>query len=125
MDVRISALAGGLLTCPARETFVRCWNIVILSVMAKTASLSDVPADISDQYLPYIPTLRQRQKAHAFSKGHYLHSIKLFRNEEEIIDIEAKMYRSQRKSEEPHQINMSLDKGKCEETILNCSCKAG
>ena len=40
------------------------------------------------------PYTSPTSKTHAFSKGHYLHSIKLFRNEEEIIDIEAKMYRS-------------------------------
>ena len=81
-------LCRGLLTCPARETFLRSWNIIITSIMAKTASLDDIPADIAKKYMSYIPTLRQRKKAHA------RHSIKLFRNEEKIIDIAVKIYRS-------------------------------
>ena len=92
-------LCRGLLTCPARETFLRSWNIIITSIMAKTASLDDIPADISKKYLSYIPT-------HASScKGQYLHSIKIFRNEEKLIDIAVYIY-------------IYIDKGKNDKTYI-------
>ncbi|KAJ8310070.1 hypothetical protein KUTeg_011935 [Tegillarca granosa] len=54
-------------------------------------------------YLPYTPTLRQRQKAYAFSRNSYVHSVKLFGDKNRHdIQISAKVYSSQRKSEKPH-----------------------
>ncbi|KAJ8299945.1 hypothetical protein KUTeg_021464 [Tegillarca granosa] len=87
--------------------------------------LCDLPNDISQQYLPYTTTLRQRQKAHAFSRNGYVHKVKLSRNENDVIDISAKVYRSQRKSETPHNINMTVNS--CTKTITEgfCSCKSG
>ena len=96
--------------------------------MADTATFKDVPDDISPSYLPYTPTLRQKQRAISFVKASYIKSLtfsKLITNHTETISVSARVYRSQKKSEEPHKVNLDI---KTKERIVAdayCSCKAG
>ncbi|KAJ8321262.1 hypothetical protein KUTeg_001120 [Tegillarca granosa] len=65
--------------------------------MATYLELSDLPFDISEAYLPYTRTVRQRQKAYAFSRNSYVHRIKLFGDKNRHdIQISAKVYRSRK-----------------------------
>uniref|UniRef100_A0A8W8P3K5 Uncharacterized protein n=1 Tax=Magallana gigas TaxID=29159 RepID=A0A8W8P3K5_MAGGI len=88
--------------------------------------LKDVPDDFSQSFLNYKPTLRQKQRAVAFVKDAYIKSVKMFRGENEnSIQITAKIFRSQRKSEYPHRVNLDVNITGKSFNDAHCSCKAG
>jgi hypothetical protein len=99
-------------------------NVSMASKDTTRAELSDVPDDFAAKYLPYEPTLRQKQRANAFNKGSYLHSLKIFKNDR-ILSLSGKIYRSMRKSESPHAINIDVDEAVKKITDAHCDCKAG
>ncbi|KAJ8310184.1 LOW QUALITY PROTEIN: hypothetical protein KUTeg_012049, partial [Tegillarca granosa] len=92
--------------------------------MANVGRLVDIPSDLSDAYLPYEPTLRQRQKAYAFSKNSYVQKIRITVGE----TLEKLIYRrkfSGRKTEAPHTVNMTINSLTKTLTEGHYSCKAG
>lgn len=94
--------------------------------MAGEISLKDVPDDFSQSLLNYKPSLRQKQRAVAFVKDSYKKSVKFFKGEHENdIQINAKVFRSQRKSEDPHRVNLHVDVTGKTFNDAHCSCKAG
>ncbi|VDI42283.1 Hypothetical predicted protein [Mytilus galloprovincialis] len=93
--------------------------------MADILQLQDVPDDFSASYLVYLPTLRQKQRATAFVKDSYVKSVSIFRAGNERIAIKSNVYRSQRKSEDPHTINLDVNETTRKLEDAHCSCKAG
>lgn len=94
--------------------------------MSSVGQLVDIPSDLSDAYLPYKPTLRQRQKAYAFSKNSYVQKISITVGENSgESHVSAKIFRSQRKTEAPHTVNMTVNSLTKTLTEGHCSCKAG
>lgn len=94
--------------------------------MAGEISLKDVPDDFSLSFLNNKPTLRQKQRAVAFVKDAYIKSVKIFRGENEnSIQITAKIFRSQRKSEDPHRVYLDVNITGKSFNDAHCSCKAG
>lgn len=97
--------------------------------MAGEISLMDVPDDFSQSFLNNKPTLRQKQRAVAFVKDAYIKSVKIFRGENEnSIQITAKIFRSQRKSEDPHRVNLDVkyhreELQRCTLQLQNWVCK--
>ena len=89
-----------------------------------TVELRDVPDDFAAKYLPYEPTLRQKQRANAFNKGSYLHSLKIFKDASKNICLSGKIYRSMRKSDPPHQVNIDINCTEKKVTEAHCDCKA-
>lgn len=94
--------------------------------MAGEISLKDVPDDFSQSFLNNKPTLRQKQRAVAFVKDAYIKSVKLFRGDNEnSIQITAKIFRSQRKSEDPNRVNLDVNITGKSFNDAHYSCKAG
>ncbi|XP_046558783.1 uncharacterized protein LOC124267828 [Haliotis rubra] len=93
--------------------------------MAVVISFRDIPDDIGPKYLPYEPTLRQKQRGVAFSSASYLHSVTFHSCCDNIVSICGRIYRSQRKTGAPHVINLSLDRIHKSFTDAHCSCKCG
>uniref|UniRef100_A0A8W8NYL0 Uncharacterized protein n=1 Tax=Magallana gigas TaxID=29159 RepID=A0A8W8NYL0_MAGGI len=94
--------------------------------MAGQISLKDVPDDFSQSFLNYKPTLRQKQRAVAFVKDAYIKSVNIFRGENEnSIQMTAKIFRSQRKSEDPHRVNLDVNITGKSFYNAHCNCKAG
>ncbi|VDI40315.1 Hypothetical predicted protein [Mytilus galloprovincialis] len=93
--------------------------------MADILQLQDIPDDFSASYLVYLPTLRQKQRATAFVKDSYVKSVSIFRAGNERIAIKSNVYRSQRKSENPHTINLDVNETTRKLEDAHCSCKAG
>lgn len=90
-----------------------------------TGELRDIPDDFSAKYLPYDLTLRQKQRANAFNKGSYLHSLKIFNHSDNSVCLTGKIYRSMRKSDPPHIVNIDIDKQNKKIKEAHCDCKAG
>ncbi|XP_022312022.2 uncharacterized protein LOC111117245 [Crassostrea virginica] len=93
--------------------------------MADVASLDDIPGNFSPSYLPYSPTLRQKQRAIAFVKDCYVKDAYIYLSSKDTIQIKSQVFRSQRKSEEPHKVNIDLLKTNNTISDAHCSCKAG
>lgn len=93
--------------------------------MARIMSLKDIPDDFSASYMLHTPSLRQKQRAVAFMKDSYVKSVKLYAQERENMLIKAEVYRSQRKTEDPHKINIDVNFDGKKLDDAHCSCKAG
>ena len=52
----------------------------------------------------------------------YIHDVKIF-NEKNVVQVTAKCWRSMRKSEKPHQLNLTLSTRSITDSF--CSCTAG
>ena len=93
--------------------------------MAVALYLKDIPDDFSASYLTYTPSLRQKQKATGFMKDSYVTSMRFYSVGEENIQVKARVFRSQRKTEEPHQVNLDINVSLHKLDDAHCSCKAG
>ncbi|KAH3804031.1 hypothetical protein DPMN_132307 [Dreissena polymorpha] len=91
--------------------------------MADAASLKDVPSDFGEYFLPYKPCLRQRIQARKFSNESYISKLQLFHGRDGDIDVKSVVFRSQRKNDDGHMVNMSIGRSCVSNAI--CSCKAG
>ena len=87
------------------------------------ASLSDIPTRFSSCFLPYTPTLRQKQKARQFYKGRYVDSVSLSKSVDSSIAIDASVHPSQKKNDTPHKITLKVASQSI--TDAQCTCKAG
>ena len=92
--------------------------------MAAPCSLACYPDDISEKYLPYELTLRQRQRADLFSREQYLHKVKLS-SQGSVYNVDARCFRSQQKTEDPHRVCLSVNGITKRATEAYCTCKAG
>ncbi|XP_033729693.1 uncharacterized protein LOC117318872 [Pecten maximus] len=91
---------------------------------AATDSLKKIPDNISPSFLPDSKSLSDKvlQKGlNYFSQG-YIHNIKIKETENDVR-VDARCWRSMRKSEEPHRLHVDIGT----ETISQsfCSCKVG
>ncbi|XP_062596311.1 uncharacterized protein LOC134257729 [Saccostrea cucullata] len=94
--------------------------------MASEICLKDILDDFSVAFLNYTPTLRQKQRAIAFVKDSYIKSAKNFSGETgNGVQITAKVFLSQRKSEEPHRVDLEVNLQQKNFNDAHCSCKAG
>jgi hypothetical protein len=84
--------------------------------------LSDIPDDFGEHFLPYRCSLRQRIQGRKFANESYIDSVRIFRGNNDEIDVKSRIFRSQRKGEDPHTVNFSMSKTAI--TIAHCSCKA-
>lgn len=66
---------------------------------------------------------RNCTKGYKFFCEGYVHNIWVACNEN-AVEIKAKCYKSQKKSEEPHRLRLQLNKNN-EIMDVNCSCEAG
>ena len=74
-----------------------------------TVELRDFPDDFAAKYFAYEPTLRQKQRANAFYKGSYFHSLKKFKDASKNIYLSGKIHRRMRKSDPLHQVNIDIN----------------
>lgn len=90
-------------------------------------NLLAVPSDISIEYFQDADlSKRAKERGYNFFTNGYVHGLKLVKTSTEtMIDVGAKCYRSMRKSETPHIINLTIDTEKKNITERHCSCKAG
>ena len=95
---------------------------VVRKAMAENTNLLNLPSTFSSIFLPYVPTLRQKQRARSLCTERYLHHVKLSKCGD-IISVVARCYRSQRKSADAHTIHLMV--GATAVTDAHCSCKAG
>ena len=87
------------------------------------ARLRNLPCDFGEQFLPFKASLRRRIQSRRYANESYIASVSLFHGNNGTIDVKSAVFRSQRKSEKPHVINMTVT----ERTIsdAHCTCKAG
>ncbi|XP_078000273.1 uncharacterized protein LOC144452932 isoform X1 [Glandiceps talaboti] len=88
--------------------------------------LQSVPDDISIAYLPGVSSLStkaQDKGLNYFTQG-YVHDIKI-NNASNDLKVLARCWRSMRKSESPHKIEVDISRVLRKVTNANCSCKAG
>ena len=64
--------------------------------MAEPCTLACFPDDVSEEYLPFKLTLRQRQRADLFSREQYFHGVKIFKAGNKF-DVTSRCFRSQLK----------------------------
>ena len=91
--------------------------------MADVVRLCDLPEGFGEHFMPHKSSLRQRIQAKKFCNESYIHTVKLFRGNDGEIDVKAVVYRSQRKNDDGHNINISVGREQLTDAI--CSCKAG
>ena len=89
----------------------------------KIISLSALPQNLSIAYLPFEPTVRQKQRARRFQRESYLYDVRLSETVAGVQRVEAHCYRSQRKNAPPHKLQ--IDVAVRAVTEAYCSCKAG
>ena len=87
------------------------------------ARLRDLPSDFGEQFLPNKPSLRKRIQARKYANECYIKSVTLFKGIDDAVDVKSAVFRSQRKSEKPHNINMAI--GSRGINDAHCTCKAG
>ena len=67
------------------------------------------------------------EKGYKYFVENYIHNVYVGRTSSSVSTVKARCHRSQRKSEEPHtlQIRVLNDNGEANVSNPNCSCKAG
>jgi hypothetical protein len=98
-------------------------NMATAGIVNKIISLSALPQNLSTAYLPYEPTLRQKQRARRFQRESYLHDVHLSETATGVQRVDAHCYRSQRKNAPPHKLQ--IDVAVRAITEAHCNCKAG
>lgn len=93
--------------------------------MAENTNLSALPANFGPSYLPYKPSLRQKQRALAFFNEKYIHNVKLSLDHNSDISVAARCWRSQRKSGVAHRINLVVNSSQLSLRDAHCNCTAG
>lgn len=94
--------------------------------MAGEINLTSIPSDISLDYFKNTSiSKRAKERGYNYFMNSYVHALKLYKSSDESIDIAAKCFRSMRKSEAPHKINMTITITTSSITESHCSCKAG
>ncbi|XP_067307635.1 uncharacterized protein [Pseudorasbora parva] len=88
------------------------------------APVSDIPEEILSNFWRTCEiSERARQKGLQYAFEGYIHDIICTRLEKNLIKIEAKAYRSQRKQQPPHTLTIQMGNTQIEEQL--CSCTAG
>ncbi|XP_062585783.1 uncharacterized protein LOC134247430 [Saccostrea cucullata] len=92
--------------------------------MAGEINLDFIPSDISlDYFKNIVLSKRSKERGYNFFINGYINALKLFKSNDTSVDISAKCFRSMRKSEAPHKINMTITTSAITESL--CTCKAG
>ena len=97
-------------------------RLVVNEAMAENINLSNLPTTFSPSFLPYVPTLRQKQRALSLNRERYIYNIKLSKCGDHISAV-ARCYRSQRKTANAHSIHLTI--APTSVTDAHCNCKAG
>ncbi len=88
------------------------------------APVSDIPKEIISIFWQTCEiSEKAKQKGLQYAFEGYIHNIICNRLENNLIKIEAKAYRSQRKQQPPHKLTIQMGNTQIEEQL--CSCKAG
>ena len=92
-----------------------------------TDSLRNIPDDISVCYLPEYLNIskRSQEKGLRFFTQGYIHDIKVNDTDIAAIKVYARCWRSMRKSELPHKIDITISVTDKKLTNAYCTCKAG
>ena len=94
--------------------------------MAATTKLDVLPHIINlDYFKEKTLTGRSKQQGYSYFTLGYIHAVKLCSISDKEVDIQAKCYRSMRKNEQPHNVNISI---RVDEKIISdsrCTCVAG
>jgi hypothetical protein len=91
-----------------------------------TDSIVDVPDTISISFLPQSETLSERviTKGLNYFTQSYIHDVRVLKLEKSVR-VDAKCWRSMRKSEQPYALQIEIDVAKSILTESYCKCKAG
>lgn len=89
---------------------------------ATTTSLKEIPANVGPELCKKQFSSLSTEKGYKYFLEGYIHNVKIDVSREEKI-VKAKCYRSQRKSEKPHDVYVCLLSSEISEA--QCSCKAG
>ena len=86
--------------------------------------LAPIPDQITVSFLPNSSNLSQKslERGLNYYVQGYIHDVKIF-NEKNGVQVAAKCWRSMRKSEKPHQLNLTLSTDSITDSF--CSCTAG
>ncbi|KAJ8307339.1 hypothetical protein KUTeg_015423 [Tegillarca granosa] len=91
----------------------------------RRAKLSDLPDNFAFAKTHQV-SLKSRQQGYRYFAEGYIHKVSLFFLENESnLEISAKCFRSQRKSEKPHSVNIEINKALGEIVDAYCTCQAG
>ena len=93
---------------------------------SRTSTLEDLPEDFGESYIPFTLPLRQRLQAQRFAREKYVAGVKLSTGlNGQDIDVKADIFKSQKKSDTPHDVSFSIVKDKKTLSSCSCSCQIG
>ena len=94
--------------------------------MAVTTKLDVLQHTLNFDYLKEKPlTGRTKDLGYNYFTLGYIHSINFCEISDAEVDIKAKCYRSMRKNEAPHKVNITVRKDEKKISDSSCSCVAG
>lgn len=94
--------------------------------MAVTTKLDVLLHNINlDYFKDKTLTGRSKDQGYNYFTLGYIHSINLCEINANEVDIKAKCYRSMRKNEAPHKVNITVMKDEKIISDSNCTCVAG
>ena len=89
----------------------------------RSADLTNIPSDFSLVYLKDIAiSLKSKQQGFKYFSEGYFHDVNMVKDDNTVITT-AKCYRSQRKSEKPHNVSVDISGDRVSYAL--CSCQAG
>ena len=93
---------------------------------ATTNALNIISPDISIEFFKNVTlSSRAKERGYNFFINGYVHAVKIYSTTDKTVEITAKCYRSMKKSEDPHKVNMTIDCNKCAIDDSHCSCQVG
>jgi len=100
-------------------------NAITKEAMAENIKINTLPQRFGQCFLPYLPSLRQKQRGFSFFKEHYVHGVRIQKDTttHDKICVVAKCFRSQRKTADSHCVNLVV--GSSAISDAHCSCIAG
>ncbi|KAK3084419.1 hypothetical protein FSP39_013253 [Pinctada imbricata] len=94
------------------------------NVNVESARLQDLSHDFYANYMKKESvSLKSKHQGYKYFSEGYFHDVSMFKEENSLISISAKSYRSQRKSEKPHALHLGVQN--VDIKYANCTCQAG
>jgi hypothetical protein len=91
--------------------------------MAVTTKLDVLPHVVNIEYFKDKSlTGRSKEQGYNYYTLGYIHSVNLFKINDDEVDIKAKCYKSMRKNEPPHKVNITVRINEKYISDSNCSC---
>jgi hypothetical protein len=94
--------------------------------MAVTTKLDVLPHVVNIEYFKDKSlTGRSKEQGYNYYTLGYIHSVNLCKINDDEVDIKAKCYKSMRKNEPPHKVNITVRINEKYISDSSCSCVAG